>query len=125
MRMSDWSSDVCSSDLRDEGARHRKQRLAKPVPARREMPAHSHSPAEKQQIDREEQPHAFTHDGRVPSEKPLSRDAESGQNRPGIGGEENERGERRTAIAPQHRSEEHTSEFQSLMRISSAAFCLK
>src|SRR3546814_20799775 len=61
------------------------------------------SPAEKQQIDREEQPHAFTHDGRVPSEKPLSRDAESGQDGPGIGGEENERGERRTAIAPQDR----------------------
>src|SRR3546814_19673315 len=66
------------------------------------MTAHSHSPAEKQQIDREEQPHAFTHDGSVPSEKPLSRDAESGQDGPGIGGEENERGERRTAIAPPH-----------------------
>src|SRR3546814_13929140 len=75
MRMSDWSSDVCSSDLRDEGARHRKQRLAKPVPARSEMTAHSNSPAEKQQIDREEQPHAFNHDGRVPSEKTLSRDS--------------------------------------------------
>src|SRR3546814_15076853 len=70
------------------------------------MTAHSHSPAEKQLIDREEQPHAFTHDGRVPSEKPLSRDAESGQDGPGIGGEENERGERRTAIAPQHPARE-------------------
>src|SRR3546814_9583972 len=65
MRISDWSSDVCSSDL-----------------------------------------HAFTHDGRVPSEKPLSRDAESGQDGPGIGGEEKERGERRTAIAPQHPARE-------------------
>src|SRR3546814_7635442 len=29
------------------------------------------------------------------------------------------------AIVPEHRSEEHTSELQSLMRISYAVFCLK
>src|SRR3546814_1254700 len=29
------------------------------------------------------------------------------------------------ALVPQHRSEEHTSELQSLMRISYAVFCLK
>src|SRR3546814_8164026 len=29
------------------------------------------------------------------------------------------------AVAPDHRSEEHTSELQSLMRISYAVFCLK
>src|SRR3546814_2880554 len=35
-----------------------------------------------------------------------------------------ERGER-GRLPPRHRSEEHTSELQSLMRISSAVFCLK
>src|SRR3546814_1997605 len=34
-------------------------------------------------------------------------------------------GGRRTHSAVQHRSEEHTSELQSLMRISYAVFCLK
>src|SRR3546814_7135554 len=33
--------------------------------------------------------------------------------------------ERRATIVPQVRSEEHTSELQSLMRISYAVFCLK
>src|SRR3546814_10481429 len=32
---------------------------------------------------------------------------------------------RRSTPAPRHRSEEHTSELQSLMRISYAVFCLK
>src|SRR3546814_8507639 len=37
-----------------------------------------------------------------------------------------ERGERYTVLAaPHQRSEEHTSELQSLMRISYAVFCLK
>src|SRR3546814_4733361 len=34
-------------------------------------------------------------------------------------------GSRRTAVAARVRSEEHTSELQSLMRISYAVFCLK
>src|SRR3546814_10204551 len=33
--------------------------------------------------------------------------------------------ERRTAVSCRRRSEEHTSELQSLMRISYAVFCLK
>src|SRR3546814_2699333 len=38
-----------------------------------------------------------------------------------------ERGERKSGAdrRPEHRSEEHTSELQSLMRISYAVFCLK
>src|SRR3546814_9908645 len=36
-----------------------------------------------------------------------------------------DRGQRRGAGCDQHRSEEHTSELQSLMRISYAVFCLK
>src|SRR3546814_4518866 len=33
--------------------------------------------------------------------------------------------ERRSILSPRQRSEEHTSELQSLMRISYAVFCLK
>src|SRR3546814_5781086 len=94
MRMSDWSSDVCSSDLphgggaRDGGGRgnhlgpgisiackdfwvgcaHQSGRISNPCPC--EQPRHIEHPAER-------------------------------------------------------RSEEHTSELQSLMRISYAVFCLK
>src|SRR3546814_7176540 len=87
MRISDWSSDVCSSDLRRDDV-----------------------------------------DGAV-----LERDeAGKGKDRPGFQVEQREfvahqppaplaqlRGQRRL------RSEEHTSELQSLMRISYAVFCLK
>src|SRR3546814_3027457 len=92
MRISDWSSDVCSSDL-DQAARHR--RLPHP---------------------------RFAHD------EPLaqcSRDAD-----PQF--EHRHRADRRPAwpredggAFPRSRSEEHTSELQSLMRISYAVFCLK
>src|SRR3546814_4089007 len=93
MRISDWSSDVCSSDL-DRGralpdvvSRHR------PVAGAREQ-------------------------GLCPRGR----------------GEERRRGDRRRHRAVRkcrggergrRRSEEHTSELQSLMRISYAVFCLK
>src|SRR3546814_9915560 len=38
---------------------------------------------------------------------------------------DDDRGRRRADRPPRHRSEEHTSELQSLMRISYAVFCLK
>src|SRR3546814_2116698 len=76
MRISDWSSDVCSSDL---GAARRspprRRRAARP---RRSRPRARRDPA-----------------GRQPLPRRLSR------------------------------SEEHTSELQSLMRTSYAVFCLK
>src|SRR3546814_2499688 len=81
MRISDWSSDVCSSDLGKWGSAIRRQRArcARAVSA-------------------EQRPN-----GLVPAPAwtlPASR------------------GKRK-------RSEEHTSELQSLMRISYAVFCLK
>src|SRR3546814_7507496 len=107
MRISDWSSDVCSSDLFDpcrkshppllEIARHRpllrfrfetrmaaKMRTDKPVSSIRGRPASS----------------AFRAAGYIPRYR---------RERAGI----------------YDRSEEHTSELQSLMRISYAVFCLK
>src|SRR3546814_4337936 len=76
MRISDWSSDVCSSDLDLDRAAHRLFRLGGSRAAR------------------------FDRLAIVPRQ---------------IGGRDD----------PLPRSEEHTSELQSLMRISYAVFCLK
>src|SRR3546814_1177221 len=86
MRISDWSSDVCSSDLApdvgvggcDGGGGH------VPAPSRRTVTA------------------------RVRPACPTASAAATAQ-----------------AASPAPRSEEHTSELQSLMRISYAVFCLK
>src|SRR3546814_1151352 len=92
MRISDWSSDVCSSDLAAYGEPAAVRRTAglyrqscrRPRPAvRRDVPA-----------DRRAAPPAIA-DGRA------------------------------FCAVRRSRSEEHTSELQSLMRISYAVFCLK
>src|SRR3546814_6008992 len=89
MRISDWSSDVCSSDLH---AAHRLDVRAVIVAHFRVLRLAAHRP-------------------------PLVAIL-------GIGG-----GDRLAPRQPGNRggsrSEEHTSELQSLMRISSAVFCLK
>src|SRR3546814_6795911 len=93
MRISDWSSDVCSSDLLRRGAvRTRTGASGAAVrytatPDRRGAPAHrkrSRGPPVRRSC--------------TPGPRPTQSD---------------------------HRSEEHTSELQSLMRISYAVFCLK
>src|SRR3546814_3078241 len=89
MRISDWSSDVCSSDLSDTTRncafepKTRSVRVAvhRGVSVARSVPTNSSSPASSTSF------HAV----------PMS----------------------------SRRSEEHTSELQSLMRISYAVFCLK
>src|SRR3546814_7444410 len=92
MRISDWSSDVCSSDLCPLGSSHpgsfqperRPSRLLLWLPASPRLPQRlrkQHSPRLCHRNDRRSQHH--------------------------------------------RRSEEHTSELQSLMRISYAVFCLK
>src|SRR3546814_10102839 len=86
MRISDWSSDVCSSDLRDDGLFYRL------LPERKGRLA----------AGGRFQVLAF-------SERERGRDARNwGDDYPFAS-----------------RSEEHTSELQSLMRISYAVFCLK
>src|SRR3546814_4120585 len=123
MRISDWSSDVCSSDLvrvdrrcdRIEQERHVVIDDREPHPARARRVA-------RQRLDRE------------PRLARLAR----------FGGRRDERGRflllgfaegvklggkcpigEVTRQLIRQRSEEHTSELQSLMRISYAVFCLK
>src|SRR3546814_2389984 len=101
MRISDRSSDVCSSDLRfppgrDATVQQRDHRAGITAGAdqRRRMQLHRVDA----KVDRHfRQPRFGLHDGRRFRRKPFEFE----------------------------RSEEHTSELQSLMRISYAVFCLK
>src|SRR3546814_5979096 len=116
MRISDWSSDVCSSDLRDlvsawpvfqplltpDGGIHVRQRL---VP---DQAVNAVSRAEAGRL--------FA----VYVEPPDQVGGDADIERAGAF-----RGEDVDAGAEFARSEEHTSELQSLMRISYAVFCLK
>src|SRR3546814_5965199 len=92
MRISDWSSDVCSSDLRNGICQPSQERALTPMScsAIASRPTVTCSPEatttsySRASYSRETSPHHLT-----------------------------------------SRSEEHTSELQSLMRISYAVFCLK
>src|SRR3546814_6105602 len=106
MRISDWSSDVCSSDLRPGVARlGRHQCGAALLDAR---PDH-HCECRRSQTRLD-----LSH--RRPSawrEEPAPDDSADG-------------GWHALSLhADEYRSEEHTSELQSLMRISYAVVCLK
>src|SRR3546814_2858165 len=99
MRISDWSSDVCSSDLASFRAGLR------PVSV----------------------PHRSCAACHVIKQALQTRQANFGAILdPSIGGFQPNRPAQHFFVSQQaHRSEEHTSELQSLMRISYAVFCLK
>src|SRR3546814_3903862 len=103
MRISDWSSDVCSSDLLGPeqqlgGAQPQRVALALQHGARDDM-------------------------GELVDEERRHPDAIRIEEEPEVGVLQRCRIEQ--AVAKAQRSEEHTSELQSLMRISYAVFCLK
>src|SRR3546814_1321744 len=111
MRISDWSSDVCSSDL---GISHRSQ------PDQRDHRADGDPRARHGRVrahDRQLQGRAGRERGYAP---PAGRTGE-GALMLGTTFVLALRSIRRHLL----RSEEHTSELQSLMRISYAVFCLK
>src|SRR3546814_8895355 len=113
MRISDWSSDVCSSDLSSGSqisatvspffSRWRSRQLA----ATLSMPSRNHEIWKS--CSSNDQSPAIS--GRLIQ---SSRFACSSQKLPGS-----------ARPRPYIRSEEHTSELQSVMRISYAVFCLK
>src|SRR3546814_6863700 len=106
MRISDWSSDVCSSDLLGSGVYVGKG-IYEVATFERSL------------------------DGRVPENTLLSHDLFEGlHGRAALASdiivyESFPTGFVRHRLLPCSRSEEHTSELQSLMRISYAVFCLK
>src|SRR3546814_3160238 len=100
MRISDWSSDVCSSDL--PGASAMARRPTKRRTRRSDGPA---APLTEAQLKRKVRARAAL---KKPEKMTLRIDMMMA-------------GDPKVS----YRSEEHTSELQSLMRISYAVFCLK
>src|SRR3546814_9955083 len=102
MRISDWSSDVCSSDLAARSYPGKCSRLVGAAASDMVVRAYARlGDTRRSHCDRDGgRPGNFC---RLCCKRPVSRLAWSGA----------------------HRSEEHTSELQSLMRISYAVFCLK
>src|SRR3546814_10722714 len=117
MRISDWSSDVCSSDLFD-------QRLQRGEPGldERGVPAPLVRAGRGQGVARQRQRVAQL---AVPGEaRPLAEADDFTlrvRKEPVVIKAGPAVGRQRVEV----RSEEHTSELQSLMRISYAVFCLK
>src|SRR3546814_4756909 len=104
MRISDWSSDVCSSDLPE---------------AQRVMRA-----AHRQHGGSCRKPLVEDVDLRVRVAPELERDQREQDGLAGAGRPDHQHVPDLTDMGRQ-RSEEHTSELQSLMRISYAVFCYK
>src|SRR3546814_1061545 len=112
LRISDWSSDVCSSDL---GSCHHRQRAALAAHHRLQRfgdgvlcdAVDAAVAADEDHVERDQR---VLH--------PEARD-------PGLGKGKEHAAVLRQFGAKHQRSEEHTSELQSLMRISYAVFCLK
>src|SRR3546814_7666649 len=111
MRISDWSSDVCSSDLHPSLQQ-------RPIDARYSDEAgHGHVTwRAKFQISRQACHTAMGW---------LVRPKKQRRRRKMTGDESREASGSAVGQTARLRSEEHTSELQSLMRISYAVFCLK
>src|SRR3546814_1518381 len=111
MRISDWSSDVCSSDLLGAKA-------AGSPPGRRNglvslIPGPAASRNGRVRVD--------SASPAPDNGRPSAGVAQAGEPEPTV----RHRGIAQSGSAPALRSEEHTSELQSLMRTSYAVFCLK
>src|SRR3546814_6736758 len=104
MRISDWSSDVCSSDL----TRYSPAKLNADTPRSRSLTISARTAGGAERCGQSARVHARQPSpiGAASPARSIPRAAVSGAPSPA-------------------RSEEHTSELQSLMRNSYAVFCLK
>src|SRR3546814_3975701 len=109
MRISDWSSDVCSSDLADAVGRYRN---GEPIFFYTWTPNWTVGELKPGQ----DVVWLQVKETKLPEEQAAMADATTVENLEGC------RGEQPCNLG---RSEEHTSELPSLMRISYAVFCLK
>src|SRR3546814_7070911 len=120
MRISDWSSDVCSSDLSPVGE---SCRLNSVVLAIADSPGLMSASTPAGLRRRSPLPSRFTEYSDRKYGLPPSRPDAVNSTRPRFASTSIRS---RTSQSPWvMRSEEHTSELQSLMRISYAVFCLK
>src|SRR3546814_10514040 len=119
VRISDWSSDVCSSDLHEIGSAGAAPRDCPIALVWLRLRLASRPDREDRTDDRDDD----RLDDRDAAEQHqhLHRARSIGQARV-----EHRRQQRKIdRVGDEHRSEEHTSELQSLMRTSYAVFCLK
>src|SRR3546814_7446186 len=107
MRISDWSSDVCSSDLTGLFT----------VEDQADAEATAAAAALAHQVEVARLEHA------QPQRRAGQQDGVQREQGQGFGGHRRQANAARVGAA--QRSEEHTSELQSLMRSSYAVFCLK
>src|SRR3546814_8908111 len=126
MRISDWSSDVCSSDLVDTPIR-----VSAPVQRTRGI-CNAAAAASRKSPTIEDDREKLTGDSRVilivEDDAAFARILCDLAHETGFQCLIAETADEGVLMARQylpHRSEEHTSELQSLMRISYAVFCLK
>src|SRR3546814_5658880 len=123
MRISDWSSDVCSSDLLRPRIERRQGAV---VVAAAVAEAVAGGIEADQRHEQRRRPHhiALVGNGNVPDAAPQLHARPPGPELQRLSLLDHHR-QRRFGALPDERSEEHTSELQSLMRISYAGFCLK
>src|SRR3546814_5067981 len=118
MRISDWSSDVCSSDLIPGDGAARQPGGGNPL-----------GPASARCASRREQAgpalRGFPHTGPRGAARARRSRPRGAAPAPGRRGRDGDGDAASAHVRSDGRSEEHTSELQSLMRISYAVFCLK
>src|SRR3546814_6715651 len=134
MRISDWSSDVCSSDLLCKAQGGSEIKAAEP-PGKTDQTRHDadltmkalRHQLEHRAIADAQRQHCYDEEDQ--SERHCGGPGADGDQRRGCNRVHQRQGSNAAEAvgkcAPQRRSEEHTSELQSLMRISYAVFCLK
>src|SRR3546814_4720967 len=143
MRISDGSSDVCSADLAGESAGRRLHSSRRgPVGRSAGIEVRGHrcreiAPADDPRQDRQPQDHdrqdhteqqpprAFSHVHPPTSSMSFLSSVLVRPWRAASAFSSRASSSSRARVSPAARSEEHTSELQSLMRISYAVFCLK
>src|SRR3546814_6923317 len=139
MRISDWSSDVCSSDLRPQ-ARHRPRRGTHPARRRILLLQGTAGPGGAERFHREvaAQPPLLPRRARRRLARGACARAGGDDGTQSYGADAPLRLPAAARVRAEgfltmpgilwlasYRSEEHTSELQSLMRTSYAVFCLK
>src|SRR3546814_3734155 len=107
MRISDWSSDVCSSDLHDAAHALDHEVIASPIGIRPGLSEAGDRAIDKAGIYRPQAVRIQAIFAQPPDLEILDHDVGPARKLTDL------------------RSEEHTSELQSLMRISYAVFCLQ
>src|SRR3546814_2992301 len=118
MRISDWSSDVCSSDLNE-----RRQAGRFPKRGKETDELRHHDERAGRGLCQSEAVQHFS--GLEPPEGAHGFLRDIGKHRISAAERHHRHLAEEGGDAREHRSEEHTSELQSLMRISYDVYCLK